>query len=118
MEEAVNAKIAELKAELERQHDETSQMVDEWLEETHQKVQDFTETNEEEDTSDILEDSLTLRSHLYMQEEEGEELSPIVLTLLIFLGIGVFVCIVMALCHKCNPGLEEYVNSLEEAAKA
>ena len=62
MEEAVNAKIAELKAELERQHDETSQMVDEWLEETHQKVQDFTETNEEEDTSDILEDSLTLRS--------------------------------------------------------
>lgn len=62
MEEAVNAKIAELKAELERQHDETSQMVDEWLEETHQKVQDFTETNEEEDTSDILEDSLTLKS--------------------------------------------------------
>lgn len=62
MEEAVNAKIAELKAELERQHDETSQMVDEWLEEAHQTVQDFTETNEEEDTSDILEDSLTLKS--------------------------------------------------------
>ena len=62
MEEAVNAKIAELKAELERQQDETSQMVDEWLEEAHQTVQDFTETNEEEDTSDILEDSLTLKS--------------------------------------------------------